>query len=257
MFFIIIPAFVSVSGASDIVAGLQNDLNVDELVEKALKKMEEAEEYASMDLFEKVLTIDADNYEALWNLSLLYSKKGHRLEDRGAMMEDYERARDLAELCLEYYPEQADCHYVYAVAIGRIADISGTRRRVHASEEIKDHIDRTLELEPDHKGGWHLLGVWHASVANLSRAERWTASLIFGGLPGGASNSKAEESLKKAIELYPDNILFHLDLARFYREVGRTGDAIKVLEKTLGLEVKDMDDPANLERAKSMLEDLR
>ena len=226
------------------------------LLERAEELMQSADEPAARELYEQVIEYDALNFEALWNLSLLYSKQGHRLEEQNEMESYYRDAIELAETAVEYFPDESESHYVYAVAVGRLSDISSPRERIRASEEIKKSVERALERDPNHAGAWHLLGIWHSRAANLTRAERWAANLLFGGAPEGASNDEAENSLKKAIELDPDNILFHVDLARFYITVGRYDEARDVLEVTITLEPSEMDDPDLLEEAKELLDDL-
>ncbi len=233
-----------------------SESDVPGLLERAEELKQSADEPAARELYEQVIEYDTLNFEALWNLSLLYSKEGHRLEDQNEMESYYRDAKELAETAVEYYPDESESHYVYAVAVGRLSDISTPRERIRASEEIKESVERALELNPGHAGAWHLLGIWHSRAANLTRAERWAANLLFGGAPEGASNDEAENNLKKAIELDPDNILFHVDLARFYITVGRYDEAGDILELTINLEPSEMDDPDLLGEAKELLDDL-
>jgi regulator of microtubule dynamics protein 3 len=230
--------------------------DVQELLDQAHEKLDEADEPGALELFETVLDSDPENYEALWNLSILYSKKGHRLDNEEEMRTFYRKGKELAQSALDHHSDKSYSHYAFAVAIGRISEIDSPRERVRASEEIKKYVDKALELDSENEAAWHLLGVWHTRAANLTRAERWAANLLFGGAPEGASNSEAEECLKKAIELDPDNILFHLDLARFYKIVERREEAIEVLRITVELEPKVMDDPDHLEEARQMLAEL-
>jgi len=243
--------------AYDPVSASQVRSEVSELLEQASAELDHADEPAAMELYDEVLEIDPENFEALWNLSLLYSKKGHRYEDKDEMKHHYEMGKNLAERALEFHPDEAYSHYVYAVATGRIADLQSPRQRIRASREIREHTEKALEIDSTHHGAWHLLGVWHTRSANLSRTERWAANLLFGGAPEGASNEEAEKSLKRAIELDPNNILFHLDLARFYITTDRDEEAIEVLNRTIALEPQEMDDPEYLEEAREMLSNLR
>lgn len=256
MLIVVLAAFFWLAG--DNLQGIvsQNGSDVQELLEEAHKKLDEADEPGALELFEKVLDSDPENYEALWNLSILYSKKGHRQDSEEQMETYYRKGKELAQRALDHHPDKSYSHYAYAVAIGRISEIESPRERVRASEEIKKYVDRALELDSENEAAWHLLGVWHTRAANLTRAERWAANLLFGGAPEGASNSEAEECLKRAIELDPENVLFHLDLARFYKTVERNEEAVEVLRKTVELEPKEMDDPELLDEAKAMLENL-
>jgi regulator of microtubule dynamics protein 3 len=246
-----------VQDPAEIYAQNISESDISELLERASELKESADEPAARELFEEVIEYDPLNFKALWNLSILYSMEGHRLDDQDEMESYYSDAIELAERAIEYYPNEPESHYAYAVAIGRMSDISSPRERIRASEEIRESVERALELNADHAGAWHLLGIWHKRAANLSRAERWAANLLFGGAPEGASNEEAENSLKKAISLDPDNILFNLDLARFYITVEQYDHAIDVLERTIALEPKEMDDPDLLAEARDLLDELK
>lgn len=251
---ILIGAAGATGSATGFAAGtVLHDPDVDSLLEEASERITAMEEDAARSLFEEVLEIEPENHEALWKLSLLYSKEGYRHDDRDVMDSYYEESIDLAEQCLENFSESASCHYVYAVALGRSSEHKGPRTRIRTSREIKEHIEQALDLDPDHPGAWHLLGVWHASAANLSGGERFAANLLFGGAPEGASNEAAELALQQAIDLSPDRILFRLDLARFYRDMGWCEDAAQELEVILQMESQDQDDPRDKERAERML----
>lgn len=123
------------------------------------------------------------------------------------------------------------------------------------AHEIREHLEKAAEYEPDFAPVWHLWGVWHSDVANISSAERTAASLISEGIPE-ADNETAEEYLKKAIELDDEHILFRLDLARHYLEIGEDEKAKEVLEKLIELEPQTKDDPGKLDEANELLENL-
>ncbi len=236
----------------------QSGLEPGELLEEAEKLMNEMKEEEALETYLSVLDADSENYEALWNASLLYASIGFRLDDEDSQKEYYEKAEELAEKSLELYPYRGHPYYVMAVAKGRMADIAGVNRRIELGHEIEEYVEKALERMPEHAPSWHLYGVWQSEVANVSRAERMAARFISGGLPDG-SDEKAEEYLKKAIELDPESIIIRLDLARHFERSGQDDMAIAVLEELidLGLEPQTKDDPGHLEDARELLNDLR
>ncbi len=231
--------------------------DIDSMLDEASELVESADESGAMEVFKEVLEIDPQNSEAIWNVSVLYAQRGNRADNEDAQQDYFSTADEWAEKCLEYHPDSAACHFSKAVAIGRKAQNAGTRDRIRMSEEIKEHADRAVDLDPDFFRAWHLLGVWHTEVANLNWAERTAARAIFGGLPEGASNEKAEEAFQKAMEMNPNSILIHLDFAIYYEEVGEDEKAIELLEKLLEFEPKLKDDEDLKERARELLADLQ
>lgn len=227
----------------------------DDIIKEAEDKFNNAEEIEALQLYEEVLEMDPEHFEALWNASVLHAREGYRKEDESDQEEWFQKAVDLAEKAVEYHPEKGHSHYALAVAKGRLSVLKGTRDRISVAHEIRDHLQKASEYEPEFAPIWHLWGVWHSDVANISSAERAAASLISEGIPDG-DNETAEEYLKKAIELDSEHILFRLDLARHYLEIGEDEKAKETLQKLLDLEPQTKDDPGKLDEAKELLEDL-
>lgn len=230
---------------------------IEKMLKEATEKAESADDEGAMELFKKVLEKDSERMEALWNVSVLYSQRGLRTDDSSQQETDFKTADDYADKCIELHSDKAPCQFAKALSVGRMAEIAGTRDRIRKSEVVKEHADKAVEIDPDFYRAWHLLGVWHTEVANLSRAERLAARALFGGAPEGASNEKAEESFEKAMELESESILIHLDFARFYIEIGEDEKAIPLLEKLLELEPKLKDDERHQETARNLLDDIR
>lgn len=213
----------------------------EDLVSRADSLYDAFEEKEALSIYEEILEDHPENYKALWRTSFLYSRIGNRLDDEDQQEEFFKQARDLAEKALEINPDGAWSNFVMAVAMGRMALISGAKDRVEASREIKKYANRAIEIDAEHAGAWHVLGVWHYQVANLNFLERTAARTLFGGLPD-ASNEEAIEALERAIELTPQYVLYHHDLAMAYEEAGNESAAIEACETALQKENISPDD---------------
>lgn len=230
---------------------------ISDLLQKAEERFEHKEEQDALEIYLDILEHDSEHFEALWNASLNYSRVGFRFDDEDRQKEYFKEAIDLAEKAVELYPDRGKSHYVKAVAVGRMADVAGTRERISSAHTIRESIEKAVELNPDYAPAWHLFGVWHSEVANVGRAEKIAARFISKGIPEGASDETAEEYLNKAIELNPDHMLFRLDLARHYLRSAQDEKAIPVLKKILEMEPDLKDDPEYLEEAEELLADLQ
>lgn len=231
--------------------------DISELLQEAEERFEQKDEQAALDIYLEILDREPEHFEALWNASLNYSRIGFRFDDEDRQKAYFENAIELAEKSVELYPDEGKSHYVKAVAVGRMADVVGTRERISSAHDIRDSAEKAIELDPDYAPAWHLYGVWHSEVSNVGRVERTAARFISEGIPDGASNETAEEYMSKAIELNPDHVLFRLDLARHYLRSGQDEKAIPVLEKILEMEPDLKDDPEHLEEAEKLLADLQ
>lgn len=229
--------------------------SVDELKQQADSLYKNFDEQRALELYERVLEKEPENFEALWKSSFLYSRIGNRFEDKGRQEEYFKKGINLAERALAEDSSNTQSNFVMAVAMGRKALISGARSRVAASRDIKKYVDRALKYDSTNAGAWHVLGLWNFKVANLGWLERAAANTLFGGIPGDASNEKAAEAIRKAIELNNQYILYYYDLAQVYRKMGREAQAIKTCQQGIELPLLTPDDAALKNQCQELIED--
>lgn len=244
--FVLTSGIVTAAGSSEKV--------IEEQLENAYELHMSGKEQASLNIYSDVLSKDDDNLEALWNASILHSKKGYRSTNDDVAETEYEKALNLARQAVDLYPDSGHAYYALAVGIGRMSLLEGPANKVRASRDIQENIEKAIDRVPDFAPVWHLYGVWHSDIANINGAIR-AAATFFGGIPD-ASNEKAEEYLNRAIMLDSDNILFRLDFAKHYRKVNQPAKARELLEDILTLEPQMMDAPVYLEEAKKMLSEV-
>lgn len=220
-----------------------------EILNRELKEPEALVEFL------KAYELEKNNDYILWNISFLYSKIGFRFNDNDKMNEYYNLAKKFAEFSLKANSNNAECNYVMAVAIGRIAEIASVSERVAAAREIKKYGEKALEINTDHAFANHLLGKWHYRAANLSWPEQIAADFFFGGL-GEASNELSVNYFKKAIKIDPNEAFFYLDLAIEYEEIDENEKAIELLKKAINLKPRAVDDPMYLNQCRELLKEL-
>ena len=235
----------------------QSESDIDSLQTKAEENFDKGDEKKSLDLYMEILDLESNHFDALWNASLINSRLGYQLGDdeEEKQLEYYKEALDLADRAKEYHDDKGHSYYVKAVALGRWSELQDTDTRIETSHEIKENIKKAADLIPDYAPVWHLFGVFHSDVANISSAEQFAASLISEGVPDGSSE-KAEEYLKKAIEMMPESILFRLDLAKHYLKVDEDEKAKEVLEEITEMDVELPNEDQLKEEAEQLLEEL-
>lgn len=239
------------------LAKAQDNVATDSLVSQAATYFDEAKEQKALETYLKVLDKKPEHYEALWHTSLLYARIGFRMESGSEKEDYYKESLEYAEKTLELYPDKGYTHFVYAVAQGRISDISNLDTRIEKSHIIKKHVSKAVELLPEYAPAWLLLGVWHSEVANVGSAQEFAAGIFSEGLPDGASNEKAVEYINKAIDLKPEKVIrFKLDLARHYERSGQKQKAIQTLKEVVQETPSNEIQEWNMEKAKELLEEL-
>ena len=235
----------------------QSESKVDSLQAIAEEKFIEGDEKEGLDFYQEILSRDSTHYDALWNASLINSRLGYQLDDdeKSKQLEFYNEALDLADQSIEHHGNKGHSYYVKAVALGRWSELQDNDTRIKTSHKIKKNVEKAAEMIPEYAPVWHLYGVFHSDVANISGAEKFAANLISEGIPEG-SNEKAEEYLKKAIGMMPESILFRLDLAKHYLKVDDEESAREVLDEISEMEVTLPNEGQLKDEAANILKDL-
>ena len=239
------------------IASSQDKSVGDSLLTKAETLLMQGDEESALRNYEKVLSSDAENFIALWHTALLYARIGFRKESEKQMLEFYNKSLEYAERTLQLYPGKGHSHFVYAVANGRISDLSNSQTRIEKSHVVKEHAEKAVELLPDYAPAWHLLGLWHSKVANVGSASQFAAGIISKGIPEGASNEKAADYIQKAIDMQPSQaIRYTLDLGKHYIRSGNEEKALQTLRSVLKMDTQNDIDRWNLEQGRNLLKEL-
>lgn len=230
--------------------------NINALEARADSLFEQFDEKNALKAYKQILDKRPDYHEALWKTSFLYSRVGYRLEEEKDQESHYEKAKNLADRALRLDSTSTYSHFAMAVAMGRKAMTSGARDRLAAAKAIKKHADRAIELDSTNSGAWHVLGRWHFEVANLNFFERFAAKTLYGGIPGDATNKKAEEAVERAIKLDGRYILYYYDLAKIYRKRGKKEQAVQTCEEAMKLKSIGPDDKQYKKNCRKLIEEL-
>jgi Tfp pilus assembly protein PilF len=211
---------------------------------------------AALAFYSKVLEMDSLNYEASWKLSRAYVDVGEVLADKNERKKYYKDAENFALKAVEINPDGAKGHLYLSIAIGRVALDSGKKEQVRLSKVIKVEVDKALELDPNDDVAWHVLGRWHRKMATLGWIQRNFANIFLGGVPKEASVEKSAECFQKAIEIRPNHINHHLELAITYEKLDMKEKAAEEYNLVLQLPKKDADDDTYKKEAQERLKKL-
>ncbi|OQY27680.1 MAG: hypothetical protein B6244_09765 [Candidatus Cloacimonetes bacterium 4572_55] len=216
-------------------------------------ELDEWKHQEALDMLLQVESDNAENGEILWRISRQYSEVGKIAEkDQKAAL--YQQAIDYALRAVELDSTNANGHLHWAIAAGRLALFKGGKELIKLSKEVKYHSEKSIHLNPNEDVGYYLLGRWHRKIANIGFLKKTLVKMIYGGLPD-ATNEASVENMKKAIELDPDFIEYHLELGRTYAKRMKMYDEARVcFEKVLELPLRKDDDESHKAEAQEMLE---
>lgn len=226
------------------------------LLREAERLEQSFREAEALQKYREVLRIQPTNLMALCKSSDLCSRIGHRQTNKNLQAEYYRSAKTYAESALKINPYSAEANFVMAVAMGRMAMLTGGKEKIQYVNEIKRYAENTLKYDPNNFKAYHVLGKWHYEVSNLNSFERTLAKLLFGGLPK-ASLQDAIRFYEKSRSLEPLFSINYLELAKAYQRNNESKKAIDMLTRLQAIPNKIEDDARIKKEGKELLEDLK
>jgi tetratricopeptide (TPR) repeat protein len=80
-------------------------------------------------------------------------------------------------------PRNAEAHLSIAISYGKMLPYMDTKDQIEASRNIKDSVDKAIELDPENDLAWHVLGRWHRTLSDVNLIKRRIAAILYGKLP--------------------------------------------------------------------------
>ncbi|MBK6486271.1 MAG: hypothetical protein IPF98_05270 [Gemmatimonadetes bacterium] len=208
--------------------------------------------------YEAAIAADSTNGAALGKASRSAVDAGEQASDAEQRTRLFRTGEQYARRAVAASPNDPEAHFHLARALGRTALSLGVRDRVRYATDSRAEALRALELDPDHPGALHVLGVWNAEIMRLNRLERFFARNVLGGKTFGTASWKdAVAYMERAVAVDPDRLTHHLDLARIYADVGDTAKARTQFELVVRGRRTDVNDPQYKLEADAALQKLR
>ncbi len=228
----------------------------EELYSKGLHYKKELNYKEGIAVFQRLLKADSSKADYLQNASFFYSRYG-KFQPENIQMSYYHTAEYLARKAVKADHTNAECHYAYALALGRLNENASTKQKISNAKLIKSELDAALKINPKHAGAWHILGRWHRTIAGFGAIEKLAINTLFGGVPPGGSYEDAVKCFMQAIILEPKYKMHQYELSNTYYEMGKTADAKVWLQKAMALSPISIDDASADEKCKELAKKLR
>jgi tetratricopeptide (TPR) repeat protein len=198
--------------------------------------------------------------EALWKAAREISDVakqllGDSLKQRRDSL--YSLGRTWAEEAIRADSSVANGHFALALVLGRLSRTRGGKERVRFARIIYGETERTIQMDPQHDGAYHILGMWNAEVKRLSGLTRFAAKTFLGaGFMSRASWDSAVANMERAVQLNPQHVYHRLELASVYLDVDQPAKAKEQLQAIAGLPDGDPMDPYYKRLAAAALADI-
>ena len=200
---------------------------------------------------------DSTDYEALWRAARAGVVAGVLRQGITSQNERLDPAIVLGDRAVAVRPDGIDGLYWRGAAEGRRALNAGNNYAARLVQRVYDDAHAILALDPSHGGAYNLLGRVNYEVMDLPRVARFLARRLVDNKAIQDSNwEDAEKYLTRAAELWPDNVLFQLDVGDLYQRRGRDDDARVQLQKVIEMTSLQPADDFFKDSARRFLEEL-
>lgn len=133
----------------------------------------------------------------------LYSSKGE-----AQLLRALESAIARGEQALAELAHHPNTHYTLALVMGRYSQRISILKALAAglAGRVREHLERTLSLEPNHAEAHLALGLYHAEIIGKLGA-------LAAGLTYGATANAALDHFRRALALAPDSPIVRMEYA--------------------------------------------
>ena len=172
-------------------------------------------------------------------------------EDEDEVLNLLSSAITICEEAAKSLPDCANTHFVNALLMGRYSQrISITKALSQGlGGKIKNYLEDTLELEPNHAEAHTAMGLYHAEIIDKIGA-------MIGGLTYGAKKPIAMKHFEKSLELTPDAPITSIEFANGLLLLGGNDDrATELYQQATECEALDALQNCDISFAQDQFED--
>lgn len=231
------------------------------------KLMDEVDEYYKQFNNEKALEVlkkaeksEPNNFEVIWRMSRTLVDIAEKMPTSTSQQEDaqiatYQKALEYAEKAVKTNGTSSIGFLRRAIANGKIALFKGVFSVAGIVNSVRTDAEKAIQLN---NGGNFIQAVAHYVLGrtHAKTSEKWKPARSVLGL-GWADNEIAISEFKKAIQLYPNYVMFYVDYANSLIREDDYKTAREMLNKALKAPIAHQDDEKRLAEAKKTLNDIK
>ena len=174
------------------------------------------------------------------------------VDDTATKTKRYESLAALAESAIDALPDEANSHYRYAFALGRLSQTISIGKALAQglAGKVRAALDATLEIAPKHAEAHTALGIYHAEI--VAKVGGMLAKRTY-----GANAADAEKHLKQALKLTPDSPIAWVEYGNALMLLHgdrREDDVAEAWDKAAKLKPRDAMEALDAAWAKAQLE---
>ena len=195
------------------------------------------------------------NTDVLLRLSITHHYLSESAMKKSLDKENALKAFEYALKAFNIEPDNPDILKWYVITLGKTVEEDTIRNQIEQSKNIKNIALKVIDVLPDDEFCYSIMGQWHYKLADLGRASRRIASILFSEPPKG-SFQEAQYFFEKSLERNSDYIGTYYWLGKTYLKLNQEQKAIELFKLGVTLDRPFKREERAYQRMKSYLDKL-
>ena len=170
-----------------------------------------------------------ENTDVLLRLSITHHYLSESALKKNLDKKNALKAFEYIEKAFNIEPDNPEILKWYVITLGKTVEEDTIRNQIEQSKNIKNIALKVIDLLPDDEFCYSIMGQWHYKLADLGRASRRIASILFSEPPKG-SFEEAQYFFEKSLERNSDYIGTYYWLGKTYLKLNQEQKAIELFE---------------------------
>ena len=196
-----------------------------------------------------------ENTDVLLRLSITHHYLSESAMKKSLDKKNALKAFEYIEKAFNIEPDNPDILKWYVITLGKTVEEDTIRNQIEQSKNIKNIALKVINLLPDDEFCYSIMGQWHYKLADLGRASRRIASILFSEPPKG-SFQEAQYFFEKSLDINSDYIGTYYWLGKTYLKLNQEQKAIELFKLGVTLDRPFKREERAYEGMKSYLEKL-
>ena len=176
-----------------------------------------------------------ENSDILLRLSITHHYLSESAIEKSEDKKNALKAFKYIEQANDIDPDNPNILKWYVIALGKTVEEDTIRNQIEQSKNIQTIALKVIEFLPNDEFCYSIMGQWHYKLADLSRASRRIASILFSEPPKG-SFEEAQYFFEKSLQYNPDYIGTYYWLGKTYLKLGKKQRAVELFKVGLTLD---------------------
>lgn len=183
----------------------------------------------SLQVLERALTTDGNNYQLLWRAARAYYFVGDDTNNKSEKVANFDKGVASAQRAVGLQPNAVEGHFWLGVNYGGQSEVKGVLNAITTVKKIRAEMETVLKLNAGYEDG--------SAYLALGRIDRELPRLL------GGSPKRGLAYLEQGVRVAPKNMDLKLTLAEAYLDEGRKDEGRRLLQEIVNT-------PVNPARAK-------